>query len=237
MSDANVLQPVLIIAGGASSMDATAIERMHPLLHAVLAGFEGTVISGGTNAGAPGCVGDVAQELARQNKKKFVLLGYLPARMPHGISTHQGYDKNIAIGDDFSPDQIIRYWRDVLDAGVSPEKVLMLGFGGGALSALEYRIALGLGASVGIIDGLGGAAEELLKDPLWANAPNLYLLPLDPATIRAFIVPSTHAFDAAVKEEIAKSFRAQYVSSSTSRLSDNMKSWDGLKEAAGDSKT
>jgi hypothetical protein len=61
-----------------------------------------------------------------------------------------------------APEQIFRYWSDLLAAGAKPQDVLLLGFGGGALSALEYRIAISFGASVAVVMGTGGAAANLL---------------------------------------------------------------------------
>jgi ppGpp synthetase/RelA/SpoT-type nucleotidyltranferase len=223
-------QPVLIIAGGAASMETDALEKIRPIISAGLEGFFGTVIAGGTTTGVPGCVGDVAGEFENQNKKHFKLIGYLPERIAHGVSVHKGYDERVAIGGDFLPDQILRNWRDILASGIKPQDVLLLGFGGGPLSAVEYSIALGLGASVGLIEGLKGSSEELLKDPLWTRSPNLHSIPFDSMTVRAFIIPSDHPFEEKTREEMAKSFHAQYVANSASRLPANMKPWDKLEE-------
>ncbi|MBN1567792.1 MAG: hypothetical protein JXA73_08080 [Acidobacteria bacterium] len=229
-SNSPLKSPVLIIAGGAESMDAGALEKIRPLVLTALTDFRGTVIAGGTTVGVPCCVGDVARELADKGKKQFKLIGYLPTHVPHGVSQHPGYDKGIATGNDFLPDQILRNWKDILEAGMKPEEVLLLGFGGGRLSAVEYRIALSLGASVGLVEELNGSAEELLEDPLWSRVPNLYPLPFDSATIRAFVLPSARAFEQSIQEEMARSFHAQYVANSTGRLPANMKPWNKLDE-------
>jgi ppGpp synthetase/RelA/SpoT-type nucleotidyltranferase len=222
--------PVLIIAGGAAGMDAKTLEAIRPLLLAGLADFSGTVIAGGTTVGVPGCIGDIAGDLANENKKHFKLIGYLPERMPNGVSAHKAYDACVAIGEDFLPDQILRNWRDILESGIKPQDVLLLGLGGGMLSAFEYRIALSLGAAVGVVDGLKGATDDLLKDPLWQGLPNLYPIPFDPATVRAFIIPPDHPFEDKTQEEMAKSFHAQYVANSSGRLPANMKPWHKLDE-------
>ena len=104
----------------------------------------------------------------------------------------------------------------------------MLGFGGGALSAVEYRIALGLGATVGIVAGTGGATEQLLKDAIWSGMANLLELPFDTATIRAFITPSGCTIDPATEEEMARTAHATYVAGSPKRLPPNMRPWDQL---------
>jgi ppGpp synthetase/RelA/SpoT-type nucleotidyltranferase len=227
-SGVTLTTPVLIVAGGAASLDANLAKKIRPLLKEAVEHIRGTIISGGTTAGVPGCVGDAAGELATEGKKQFRLIAYMPAKFSAGVTAHAAYDERIHVGDDFQPEQILRNWSDILSAGIRPQDVLLLGFGGGALSAVEYRIALSLGASVGLVAGTKGAAQGLLDDPLWSRFPNLYLLPFDVATVRAFLTPSDHAFEPAVQEEMAKSFHARYVKGSASRLPKNMQPWPKL---------
>jgi ppGpp synthetase/RelA/SpoT-type nucleotidyltranferase len=222
--------PVLILSGGAASLPPGLVEKIRPLLKAACGRLHGTIISGGTTSGVPGCIGDVAGELAGEGGKQFRLIAYRPARLPDGVSAHPHYDDKVAIGDDFLPDQILRNWSDLLAAGVKPQDVVLLGFGGGSLSAVEYRIALGLGASVAVVAGTGGAAEKLLSDPLWSGLPNLYQLPFDSATVRAFVMPPDHDLDPAAQEEMAKTFHAKYVAGSSRRLPPNMRPWDKLED-------
>jgi ppGpp synthetase/RelA/SpoT-type nucleotidyltranferase len=222
--------PVLILSGGAASLPPELVEKIRPLLKAACGRLRGTIISGGTTSGVPGCIGDLAGELADEGGKQFRLVAYRPARLPDGVSAHPHYDDEIAIGEDFLPEQILRNWSDLLAAGVKPQDVLLLGFGGGSLSAVEYRIALGLGASVAVVAGTGGAAEKLLVEPLWSGLPNLYELPFDSATVRAFVMPSDHDLDPAAQEEMAKTFHANYVAGSSRRLPPNMRPWDKLED-------
>jgi ppGpp synthetase/RelA/SpoT-type nucleotidyltranferase len=220
--------PVLILAGGAESLALDLVQRIHVLLKGACGRFRGAIISGGTTSGLPGAIGDVAKELAAEGGKQFRLFSYRPARLPDGVSAHPNYDEHTKIGADFLPDQILRYWSDLLAAGVKPHEVLLLGFGGGALSALEYRIALALGASVAVVAGTGGEAASLLADPLWSSLPNLYELPFDTATVRAFVMPAERDLDPADQEEMAKTFHARYVAGSPKRLPPNMRPWDKL---------
>jgi ppGpp synthetase/RelA/SpoT-type nucleotidyltranferase len=220
--------PVLIVAGGAASLKSTLLEKIRPLLKEACGRFRGTIVSGGTTAGVPGCIGDVAAELAGEGGKHFRLIAYRPASLPDGVSAHAHYDEHVTVGSDFLPEQILRNWSDLLAAGVKPQEVLLLGFGGGSLSAVEYRIALGLGASVGMVAGTGGAAERLLTDPLWSGLPNLYQVPFDPATVRAFVMPADHDLDPMAQVEMAKTFHANYVAGSSKRLPPNMRPWDTL---------
>ena len=222
-----VAPPVLIVAGGAASLTAELAREIAPILQTACARFRGTVVSGGTTSGVPGCIGDAARALAAAGRKRFQLLGYQPAK---GAVSHPGYDAQIAVGADFLPEQMLRYWADILASGINPRDVLLLGFGGGPLSAVEYRIALGLGASVAIVAATGGAADELLGDPLWSGTPNLFPLPLDSATIRAFVIPSGGQMDSAIQEEMAKTFHERFVAGSSRRLPAHMQPWDTLEE-------
>ena len=222
--------PVLIVAGGAASLEAPLVEKIRILLKDACGRFRGTIISGGTTSGVPGCIGDVAGELASKGGKHFRLIAYRPARLPDGVSAHPYYDEHFTVGKDFLPEQILRNWSDLLAAGVRLQDVLLLGLGGGSLSAVEYRIALGLGASVGIVAGTGGSAEKLLADSLWSGLPNLYQLPFDPATVRAFVMPADHDMDPEAQLEMAKTFHVNYVAGSSRRLPPNMRPWNILDE-------
>jgi ppGpp synthetase/RelA/SpoT-type nucleotidyltranferase len=230
VAKARFAPPVLILAGGAGSLPPKLAERILPLLRKACGRFQGTIISGGTTSGVPGCIGDVAGQLAGKGEKQFRLIGYRPEMLPDGVSPHPHYDEHVTLGGDFLPEQILRTWSDLLAAGVEPRDVLLLGFGGGSLSAVEYRVALGLGASVGIVAETGGTAEELLADPLWAGLPNLYQLPFDSATARAFVMPPDHGPEPAALEEMAKSFHETYVAGSAHRFPPNMQPWDVLAD-------
>ncbi len=223
---------VLIISGGADSMTPVMLEKIRPMLENALETYTGTVISGGTTSGVPGCVGDVAEELKARGKKAFKAIGYLPTHLRAGVSPHMGYDDRVPVGRDFLPEQILKSWTDLLDQGVRPEDVVLLGFGGGALSAVEYRLALGLGATAAIVSGSEGAADELLKDPLWSNPKtlsNLYPVPFDSATIRAFVVPADkQRLEPDELTAMAKEFHARYCAGSTSKLPSTLRPWDKL---------
>ena len=220
--------PVLIIAGGADSLNADEVERLRPLLEESLASFQGTVVSGGTTAGVPGCVGVVAAKLERLNKKQFRLVAYRPEKLPDEAKPHGQYKEVVKCGDGFIPEQILLNWSDIFAAGIPPKDVLVFGFGGGPLSALEYRIALGLGASVGIATGTGGAADDLVADPLWSSLSNLCPLPADPMTVRAFVIPSKEKFGQSVLEQMAMEFHDRYLADNTTGLPDNLKPWADL---------
>jgi len=206
------------------------IPKVQLILKDSLRSFAGTVISGGTDSGVPGCVGWAAAELKAGGCKQFHLVGYIPRRLPHDAPQDERYDLPPVVGEeaDFSPDQLLRGWADLLTIGIKPCEVRVLGFGGGPLSALEYRIALALGATVGVAMESGGEADALIGDPLWADDPNLLPLPYDTATIRAFVLPSDHTFPASVLEEMGMEFHRRYVGDNTRQLPENLRPWSKL---------
>ncbi|WP_374692494.1 RyR domain-containing protein [Accumulibacter sp.] len=220
---------VLFIAGGAASLDAETRQQNEPLLHAALEAFRGKVVSGGTVSGIPGCVGAIKSTLAVAGRQNFELVGYIPEHLPQDAPRDARYDRLIVCGGGrFSPDQILRSWHDLLDAGVDPRNVRLLGVGGGPLSAFEYALAIALGARVGVVVGSGGAADRFLGDPAWSAAPNLLPLPLDRASARAFVAAQSRDFTPEVLEPMARAFHDNYVANSSSRLPDNMKPWAKL---------
>ena len=221
---------VLIVAGGADACEAGTVKEIRPLLAETLAAFRGTVISGGTTTGVPGCVGDVASELAAKCRKRFQLVAYQPEHLPDSTEPHNDYDEIVKVGDDFGPKQILCYWSDILAAGIHPRNVHLLGFDGGSVSALEYRMALSLGAVVGLVAGTGGSAEAILNDSVWVGLPNLLPLVADSMTLRSFVVPEVEEFDQEVLESMAREFHARYVAANTKGLPDKMKPWPELKE-------
>jgi hypothetical protein len=98
----------------------------------------------------------------------------------------------------------------------------------GPFSAVEYRIALALGASVGLVTGTGGAADELLRDPLWSLMPRLYAVPSDRMTVRAFVIPGSRPCENHVLEDMAREFHERYVAGNTKALPANLKPWERL---------
>jgi ppGpp synthetase/RelA/SpoT-type nucleotidyltranferase len=225
--------PVLIVAGGAMSLQPGQADQLRPMLEEALTGFAGTVFSGGTRVGVPGCVGDAADKIGARGKRPFKLIGYLPRVRPDDAPLDERYEVCVKCGENsFTPEQILRNWTDILVAGVKPSDVRVLGYGGGPLSAVEYRIALGLGAWVGLVEESGGAVDVLLKDDLWAGLSNLLSLPCDPGSVRAHVHPP-HArpeLDAATVEKMGRAFHEEYVGNSTGRLPDNMKPWKKLPD-------
>lgn len=128
---------------------------------------------------------------------------------------------------------MLHCWQDILAAGIKPADVQVLGFGGGEIAAFEYRLALALGATVGVASGTGGAADELLKDSLWSAMPGLRLFPLpsDAKTLRAFVVPDGFKFDPGVLDVMAREFHARYLAGNVKKIRpETLKPWDYLPD-------
>ncbi len=224
--------PVLIVAGGAGSLPQEALAGIRDLLLEALADFPGTVLSGGTTSGVPGCLGDVAAALTKAGRKHFHLRGYIPKSLPHDAEKDKRYDEIVVSGaSGFSPGQVLHGWRAVLAAGIPPTDVLLLGFGGGPIAAFEYRLALALGATVGVVSGTGGAAAAILKDALWSTLPGLFPLPADAKTLRAFVLPDGSKFDPEDLDLMGQEFHARYRAGNLKKIQpDNLKHWEHLPE-------
>jgi ppGpp synthetase/RelA/SpoT-type nucleotidyltranferase len=154
--------PVLILAGGCAGMEGLYQPQLDRFREA-LRNFRGTIISGGTRSGIAGLVGEL-QELA--GAEHLCTIGYLPQAKQDDMDTRYRCHRYTA-GQDYSLLEALTYWEDILGCGTHPRQVKVLGFNGGNISAGEYRIALALGAQVGIVAQSGRAADELLIDPLW----------------------------------------------------------------------
>lgn len=222
---------VLIMTGGAVSMTPEIAKTATPLVMTALEAFSGMVSSGGTVTGLPGIVGEVSAELAHRKAKNFELVGYIPETLPQDAPKDSRYDRFVICGtNQFSPEQILRGWQELLNKGINPRDVLLLGFGGGPLSALEYRIALAFGASVAVVAGTGGDADNLVQDELWSKLPNLLPLPLDAMSVRAFIAGPEKSFPDNILDEMARAFHENYVAGSTGKLPDTLKPWPKLPD-------
>ncbi|MBD3383716.1 hypothetical protein GF407_02215 [candidate division KSB1 bacterium] len=199
--------PVVIVAGGAEGMPKTRIADYQEILIHSLQNFKGTIIAGGTTSGIPGLVSLATQAARRNNNGDFALIGYLPKSLPGDATADEHYDQLVTTGGiTFSPEELIQYWIDLIMNDIRPADVLMLGINGGRISDLEYRLALALGARVGVVESSGRAATDLLLDEDWVEHPRLLVIPHDPLSVWAFVNqnhPSTltpKQIDAAAKK-------------------------------------
>ena len=166
--------PVVIVAGGAALMDKAKTETYRDYFRKMMHGFTGTIISGGTTDGIPGLVGEVKSELEEYSKLNFNLVAYLPEKLPLNVAKSKAYDIFCETDSDhFSVQEILNYWCDLVCSGIHPSEVVLVGINGGKIAAMEYRIALSLGAKVKILANSGRAANELLEDKYWKTHQNL----------------------------------------------------------------
>lgn len=186
--------PVIILAGGC---DMDIDEKIRPYCSMLVNAFEhfqGTVISGGTTIG----ISKVASDLKRKYGPSVFTIGYVPRSV--SSRTSKNFDKtkfNVirrTAGEDFSPLEPLQHWVDLLASGVIADTVKFLGVNGGLIAATEYRIALALGAKVGIIEDSGREADKLLNDKDWSTVNNLMRLPNDMMTVKVYLRPSVQAF-------------------------------------------
>jgi hypothetical protein len=176
--------PVLILAGGTSPEVEIQVQGCKLLLLEGLDGWHGTVVGGGTTAG----VGGLAGEIQAANPKTIRTIGYVPRLTPAGAKIDTRYSqirKVEAAG--FSASIPLQAWIDLVSGGFKAPQIRLLGVNGGEIAAFEYRLALALGAEVGLLAESGREADRIFQDPGWAKSPRLIRLPADPQAIRSFL--------------------------------------------------
>ena len=231
----NFKLPVIIVAGGCDPEFSEPINTYGKMLMPAFENFSGSIISGGTTAGIPGIIGD----LLINDENALTKIGYLPHLIPPDINVHHNYDIYRSTGHDFSMAEPIQNWIDLLAAGISPDQVKLIGINGGKIAAAEYRMAVALGARVGILRDSGRAASDLFKDPEWQNIRNLAMLPADILTLTEFIhFDEPSAFNEEAREKMAMKAHESYREEQKSRFYKNepsMAKWQELKEDLKDS--
>jgi ppGpp synthetase/RelA/SpoT-type nucleotidyltranferase len=236
-------RPVVWLAGGCDTAFERPVRQRRTMVLRAFDRFQGLLLGGGTRHGISGLVGDLADAARRARpRRRLQAIGYLPPRrsLPRGIRVDRRYHQLVevrpAVGDEplFSPLGPIRTWRDLLAAGVDPAKVRLVGINGGRLAGLEYRLALALGATVGVFEHSGRAVAELLEDPVWNQAPGLARLFDDAEMLEMFVnhgAEPTHgvALDADAVEALARASHEKYRLDNRSKrdyVHDSMLPWD-----------
>ena len=190
---ARLTTPVVIIAGSSSdSIDADFTVLRQTVIQA-FRNYRGILISLGEFVNH----GTLAGDIKEQYPNNVTFLGYIPHLIPStdliqidpriDISRHSE-------GQDYTILEVLQYWYDLLNAGIDPGNVKLIGFDGGTLTALETRIAIAFGAQVGIIEKSGGAAAELINDEWWKQSKEtrepkrlFKILPQESEVIQNFI--------------------------------------------------
>jgi hypothetical protein len=178
-----VKAPVIIVAGGCSSEVEVQMNTYQNLLLDAFHSFRGTIISGGTTAGISGLIGKVQQKYL----DSIFSIGYVPKDKTNSVDTRYR-EIRLTEGETFSPIEPLQYWIDIVSSGIETSEVKLLGINGGQISAIEYRIALALGAKVGIVRGSGSEADKLLADSDWNDSPKLFSLLNKFSSVSAFIM-------------------------------------------------
>ena len=175
-------EPVVIVAGGCDLGVQARMASYGRLLTGAFRDFHGTVISGGTQAGISGLVGDLKDAYPEQ----LTLVGYVPRFMPAEVNLDTRYDAVIkTLGSDFSALEPLQNWIDLLAAGIKPDRVKLLGINGGEIAAFEYRLAAALGARVGLLRGSGREADALIESKELGT--RCLVLPDDLHTVRLYL--------------------------------------------------
>ncbi len=206
--------PVRIVAGGTDPRVQAQIGEYSDLLMEGLAGFDGTIISGATTEGICGLVGDAAQRY----RGRIHTVGYVPDA-GFGEATGATIDDDperyselrYTDGRGFTPVESLQSWIDLVVSGVPAGDVRVVGINGGRIAAAEYRIALALGAAVGVISESGREAGRILMDARWATSERLISLPRDPQTVRAFFGSTGLHLDSEECETIAQAIHEDYL--------------------------
>jgi len=199
--------PVRIVAGGCDPSIEQQMKAYRDLLLEAFRDFHGTVIGGGTREGISGLVGEVAEAY----RGAIRTIGYLPKLIPADATVDQRYGEiRKTDGSGFSSLEPLQNWIDIVAGGLDPSEVRLLGINGGPIAALEYRIALALGATVGVVAESGREGAKLQRDEMWGGSKKLVLLPADGKTLRAFVGSGAEKLPADIRDVLAKEIHAEY---------------------------
>ena len=191
---------ITIFAGAAGSMPSAARGSLAALLQRSLDGYDGVLLSGGTDAGMPGVVADAA---ARNGLSE--LIGYSRRAGRHRRCTRTSSARRWPPTSAF----VNRCgcgsrscWR--VDA---PPRSRCSTCPGGAITAQEIALARSLGARIGWVDPADQSAVPL-DDLFVLGAGGIVPLPPDATTIRAFVMPST--LEEGLRDALARSLHEDY---------------------------
>ncbi|OQA02273.1 MAG: potassium transporter peripheral membrane component [Planctomycetes bacterium ADurb.Bin412] len=140
---------ILLISGVSdeSQFDQKAKEK----LTSVLSNFAGVVISGRISAGIQQHICSITDNLRKQNRKMYVLLGYLPQKLSSD-NLDSRYDRLIKTqGVEFSELESIQCWLDIVLAGFEPSQVKYVCFKSED-DGFDFQLSKELGANVEILN-------------------------------------------------------------------------------------
>ncbi len=228
--DESLMKPddrVVIVSGACEKKLEPAVAHFRPEFRRALEGLSLNLVSGGTPAGVCG----VAGETAAESNGKIRAFGYLPASAPADEQRyfHLGKSKTT----DYTPLDALQGWTDIVAAGIDPHRVRHISFAGGAISQVEYAVALALGAWVGVIDSPVIPPDRRFENALWQEHPHLLRLPLDAMTLRTFLLAKVEEpGEADRRKYLAAARQAHEDYARSARPKDpSLQEWDKLPEA------
>lgn len=199
--------PAVLVVGATDPRFEEDMQRYRSLLLEAFQDFAGTVLSGGTRQGISGLIGEVGAA----HPDSITTVSYLPRNLPEDATEDDRYTEVYRTdGEAFTPLEPLQGWIDLIASGIAPEDVKVLGINGGEIAAVEYRIALALGATAGVIQDTGRAAARLLADEQWAASEHLVAMPTDPQTVRAFIGAGISRLPDETRERLARAAHEAY---------------------------
>lgn len=218
-------QPIIIFAGHGT--DDHAVPNEEPFLRTALSGLSGTLLSGGTDSGLPGIIDRIAQ----LNPDTATCVGYLPEQIPEDAHIGNGYHTLVRTpqATDFSVEDPIWMWVDLVSSGIDPSTTRLLGINGGQIARFEYKLALALGATVGLVAGSGRSADEVLSE---GPRDRLIALPQDAASWWCFFRVHHPQADLSSFEPIARAVHEAYRKAKHQSLIQSIAvdDWDGLSD-------
>ena len=221
--------PIVIVAGGCSPEVEAQMRTFQGFILEAFRDFKGTIISSGTTAGVSGLVGEVQQKYSSAIKT----VGYLPEPTPAASIDTRYSEIRFTKNQDFGPAEALQYWIDLVTSGTKSSDVKLLGINGGKISAIEYKIALALGANTAIIEKLSKTKEEnLFSDKDWSTSKNLVPMLNDSLTAWAFVQSGVKKLDPAKREQLGQIIHKNYLAVASKKPSPDpsLQTWTDLKD-------
>jgi hypothetical protein len=179
-----------------------------------------------------GLIGEVAATEGAAEGGDLEVLGYIPRNLPYDQPVDSRYSSLVpSDGLTYGATHALQYWTDLLLAGIKPRDVRVLGIDGGIISAFEYRVALALGASVGVLEPATRATDSLLSDPDWCDCIGLLRLPNDWRSVQAFLRPPSPTLTGDQLESAAEKIHEAYLKGNHYQNPDPaLQPWEKLDE-------
>ncbi|MGD0262411.1 MAG: RyR domain-containing protein [Verrucomicrobiota bacterium] len=178
----------VILSGACTPELQSQVDKLRPHLQRACEGLSFMLLSGGTRVGISGLAGDIAE----QSGGRVRAFGYLPRSLPKDARPDENPCRFAQLlyspGTEFTPLEPLQGWTDLVSAGVDPCRVKLISYAGGQIGRVECAVALALGVRVGVVEDPTLPTERKFSNPEWQDHPNLLRLPLDSATLRAFLL-------------------------------------------------